>query len=104
MTERAVVLTRIFAVPIELVWRSWSDPGRMLRWWSAGSRDCTLVNVTELVPLKRLVCVLRFPRSKGSTVVRSEIALDDLGDGRTKVTITMTSQEQREWHTAFRPS
>jgi hypothetical protein len=101
---RELVLTRIFAVPIELVWRSWSDPGRMLRWWHAGGSDCTLINVTELVPLKRLVCVLRFPRSKGSTVMRSDIAFHDLGNSRTKVTITMTSQEQLEWHTASRRS
>ena len=32
-TQRELVITRIFDAPRELVWRAWTDPERVMRWW-----------------------------------------------------------------------
>lgn len=30
---REIVLTRVFDAPRELVWREWTEPGRLAAWW-----------------------------------------------------------------------
>jgi uncharacterized protein YndB with AHSA1/START domain len=37
--ERELVITRIFDAPRELVWKAWTDPERVKRWW--GPKDFT---------------------------------------------------------------
>ena len=32
-TEREFMLTRVFDAPRELVWKAWTDPKHMARWW-----------------------------------------------------------------------
>ena len=39
MTDRELVITRVFDAPRELVWKAWSDPLRMAKWW--GPKDFT---------------------------------------------------------------
>lgn len=31
--ERAIVIARVFDAPRELVWKAWTDPNLMARWW-----------------------------------------------------------------------
>lgn len=31
--NRELVLTRVFAAPREIVWRAWTDPKHLARWW-----------------------------------------------------------------------
>ena len=31
--KRDLVITRLFDAPIELVWRAWTDPQHVMRWW-----------------------------------------------------------------------
>jgi uncharacterized protein YndB with AHSA1/START domain len=31
--EREIVLTRVFDVPSELVWKAWTKPNRLAEWW-----------------------------------------------------------------------
>lgn len=31
--KRDLVITRVFDAPIELVWKAWTDPKHMMRWW-----------------------------------------------------------------------
>src|SRR5882724_9424216 len=31
--KRDLVITRLFAAPIERVWRAWTDPEYVMRWW-----------------------------------------------------------------------
>jgi uncharacterized protein YndB with AHSA1/START domain len=31
--KRDLVITRIFDAPIELVWKAWTDPQEIMRWW-----------------------------------------------------------------------
>ncbi|NJC89242.1 MAG: SRPBCC domain-containing protein [Desulfuromonas sp.] len=37
--ERELVITRIFSASRELVWKAWTEPERMMRWW--GPKDFT---------------------------------------------------------------
>jgi len=43
LTGQEVVITRTFAAPRALVWRAWTDPGDIRRWWGpteSGALDC----------------------------------------------------------------
>ena len=31
--ERALVVSRIFAAPVALVWQAWTDPNHLMKWW-----------------------------------------------------------------------
>ncbi|MBK9051729.1 MAG: SRPBCC domain-containing protein [Chloroflexi bacterium] len=31
--ERALVVKRIFAAPVALVWQAWTDPNHLMKWW-----------------------------------------------------------------------
>ena len=31
--KRDLVITRVFDAPIELVWKAWTDPEQVMRWW-----------------------------------------------------------------------
>jgi len=37
--ERELVITRLFDAPRELVWKAWTDPKHLMRWW--GPKDFT---------------------------------------------------------------
>ena len=34
-----LVITRMFEAPRELVWRAWTEPERLMRWWGAKVAD-----------------------------------------------------------------
>lgn len=36
---RELVITRIFAAPRKLVWKAWTNPEHLMRWW--GPKDFT---------------------------------------------------------------
>lgn len=38
--ERELVITRVFDAPREMVWKAWTDPQQIVKWW--GPRDFTL--------------------------------------------------------------
>jgi uncharacterized protein YndB with AHSA1/START domain len=33
LSERGIVLTRVFDAPRELVWDAWTDPKKIVQWW-----------------------------------------------------------------------
>ena len=33
MKTRDLVVTRVFAAPVDLVWKAWTDPEYVMRWW-----------------------------------------------------------------------
>ena len=39
MTDRELVITRVFDAPREMVWKAWTDPEHVMRWW--GPKDFT---------------------------------------------------------------
>jgi uncharacterized protein YndB with AHSA1/START domain len=107
------VMERVFDAPRELVWKALTEPERIPRWW--GTRATTMTVETmdvrpggswrwvahtadgdapfmgeylEVVPPERLVNTEKFdvePYNTGEPAIVTQ-TLEDLGDGRTKLT------------------
>lgn len=41
-TERSLIISRVFAAPIELVWRAWTDPSLIAEWFCP--QDCGVIS------------------------------------------------------------
>jgi uncharacterized protein YndB with AHSA1/START domain len=93
-TQQALVIERVFDAPRELVWKAWTEPERMKRWW--GPKDYTSPSVEidfrvggvflgcmrssdgqeiwstgtyrEIVPLERIVSTDSFADADGNVV------------------------------------
>jgi uncharacterized protein YndB with AHSA1/START domain len=98
---RDLIITRIFDAPRELVWKSWTDPNRLMQWWgpkmftspvckidlriggkylfcmrSAEGQDYWSTGVyREIVPLKRIVCTDSFADEQGNIVPASHYGM-----------------------------
>ena len=108
---REIAITRVFDAPREEVWRSWTEPERLARWWGKRGWNTPLDTLTmdvrpggafrwdsiseadgtrmsgehvyvEVVEPERLV----FSGPAGTATV----ALTDLGDGRTEMAFHTT--------------
>ncbi|MGB8216216.1 MAG: SRPBCC domain-containing protein [Candidatus Methanoperedens sp.] len=92
--ERELVITRIFDAPRELIWKSWTEPERVKRWWgpkgftapfckidlrvggvflycmrSPEGKDYWSTGVyREIVPMERIVCTDSFADEEGNVV------------------------------------
>ncbi len=129
--KRDLVVVRVFGVPLERVWRAWSEPELVMRWWGPTGFTCPLARMDfreggtslvcmrapkalggqdfyntwsyeKIVPMERIAYVVRFADRHGNSVdpaeqglppdmpkdVRHEVIFADLGNGRTKVTVT----------------
>jgi uncharacterized protein YndB with AHSA1/START domain len=99
--EREIVITRVFDAPRKLVWKAWTDPQHLMRWW--GPKDFTSPvckvdlrvggkylycmrskegqefwstgTYKEIVPLERIVCTDSFSDEKGNVVPASHYGL-----------------------------
>jgi len=115
--EQELIITRIFDAPRELVWKAWTDPERVKRWWgpknftapvskidlrvggtclncmrSPEGKDYWSTGVyREIVPLKRLVCTDSFADEKGNVVPASHYGME--GDWPLELLITVTFEE-----------
>jgi uncharacterized protein YndB with AHSA1/START domain len=112
--EREVTITRVFLAPRELVWRAWTEPERLARWWgphgwSTDPRDVTLdvrpggtfrvssvsdagAQMTTAGVYRDVVEPeqLRFEESAEDSWhdgAVSTLTLTDLGDGRTEMVL-----------------
>jgi uncharacterized protein YndB with AHSA1/START domain len=121
-TERAVgqefVITRVFGVPREHVWKAWTDPERVKRWWgpkfftapvirmdfrvggsylfcmrSHEGRDYWSTGVyREIAPLERLVMTDNFADEAGHVVPASHYGMS--GEWPRELMVTVTFEEQ----------
>jgi uncharacterized protein YndB with AHSA1/START domain len=93
--KRNLVVSRIFDTSVERVWKAWSDPERVKRWWGPDGFTCPVVKMDfrqggttlvcmrapkelagrdiyntwayeEIVPMKRFVCIIRFSDPYGN--------------------------------------
>ena len=55
--KRDLVLTRIFDVPVERVWRAWSDPDYVMQWWGPTGFTSPLASMDFRVGGTSLVCM-----------------------------------------------
>jgi uncharacterized protein YndB with AHSA1/START domain len=61
--EQELVITRVFDAPRELVWRAWTEPERLMRWW--GPRAYTVPHCTiDLRPGGRIHLCMRSPHGR----------------------------------------
>lgn len=92
--ESELLITRIFSTPRELVWKAWTEPERVMRWWgpkyftspickmdfrvggsyhfcmqSPEGEDFWSTGVyLEIIPLEKIVCTDSFADENGNVV------------------------------------
>lgn len=112
-----LVITRIFDAPRELVWKAWTDPEHMKRWWgpkdftapfckidfrvggvslfcmrSPDGKDYWSTGVyREIVPLERIVMTNSFADEKGNAVPATHYGMGE--DIPLEMLVTVTFEE-----------
>ena len=115
--EQAVVITRVFEAPRELVWKAWTECERLIRWWgpkgfatpfcktdlhvggvyvncmrSPDGKDYWSTGIyREIVPLKRIVCTDSFADEKGNIVPATYYGMS--ADFPLEMLVTVTFEE-----------
>ena len=116
--EQALVITRVFDAPRELVFKAWSEPERAMRWWGPKGFTTPVAKIdfrvggrflncmrgpdgkdywstgvyTEIVEPKRIVCTDSFADADGNVVPASHYGMT--GDVPTEMLITVTFEDQ----------
>ncbi len=44
--EREITITRVFEAPRELVWKAWTEPERLVRWWGKRGWNAVPASIT----------------------------------------------------------
>jgi uncharacterized protein YndB with AHSA1/START domain len=117
-TERDLVITRVFDAPRELVWKAWTEPERMKRWWGPQHFTAPVCKVDlrvggtylycmrspegqdywstgvyrEIVQPERIVCTDSFADEHGNQVPASHYGMG--GDWPPALLVTVTFEEQ----------
>jgi len=121
-TEHELIIERVFDAPRELVWKAWTEPEQVMRWWGpkgftapaakidfrvggkylncmrgpAGTdfdKDFWSTGVyREIVPLERIVCTDSFADEHGNVVPASHYGM--AGDFPLEMLVTVTFEEQ----------
>jgi uncharacterized protein YndB with AHSA1/START domain len=122
--ERELVITRVFDAPRELVWRAWTEPERMKRWWGPQNFTAPVCKTDlrvggtylycmrspegqdywgtgvyrEVVPPERIVYTDSFADEQGNRVPASHYGMG--GDWPSELLVTVTFEEH-EGKTTF---
>jgi len=114
----ALIITRIFDAPRGMIWKAWSDPELLKRWWGPKNfttpfskidfhvegkylscmrgpdgRDYWSTGIyREIVPMERIVYTDSFADKNGNVVPASEY--DMSGDWPLELLVTLTLEEQ----------
>jgi uncharacterized protein YndB with AHSA1/START domain len=62
-TDQALVITRVFDAPRELVFKAWTEPERLMHWWSPKGFTCPVSKV-DLRPGGGYLNCMRSPEGK----------------------------------------
>ena len=118
MKMKELTITRTFDAPLELVWKGWTDPEYMKRWWGPKDFTAPFIKIDlrvggtylycmqssdgqeywstgvyrEIVPLKRMVATDNFSDEKGNIVPASHYGMS--GDWSSDLLVTVTFEEQ----------
>lgn len=115
--SRELVITRDFDAPRELVWKAWTDPEHLMRWW--GPKDYTSPvckmdfrvggkylfcmrspegkdfwstgTYKEIIPLEKIVVTDSFADSEGNVIPASQIGMP--GEWPLELQITITFED-----------
>ncbi|TAK53154.1 MAG: SRPBCC domain-containing protein [Bacteroidetes bacterium] len=116
-SKNELVITRIFDAPRELVWRAWTEPEHLMRWW--GPKDFTspvckmdfrvggkyLFCIRdpegkdywstgiyrEIIPMEKIVCTDAFADENGNEVPASQYGMP--GDWSDELLVTITFED-----------
>ena len=117
-TEEALVITRVFDAPRELVWKAWTEPEHMMRWWGPRAFTCPHCEIDfrvggkilasmqspefnegrpiwstgvyrEIVPLERIVMTDSFADEKGNVVPATHYGMGEDIPLEMLVTVTL---------------
>lgn len=112
-----LVITRIFDAPRELVWRAWTDPTHVVKWWGPKNFTAPVAKIDlrvggkylnckrspegqdywstgtyrEIVPPERLVCTDSFADAEGNVVSASHYGMGE--DFPLEMLVTITFEE-----------
>ena len=119
--EDAVVITRIFDAPLEKVWKAWTEPEQMKKWWGPQHFTAPTIEIDfreggkylyamhgpagtpfdkdmwstgvykEIVPMKKIVTTDNFADADGNVVPASYYGMP--GDVPTEYQVTVTFEE-----------
>jgi uncharacterized protein YndB with AHSA1/START domain len=119
-----LVITRVFDAPRELVWKAWTDPEQVVRWWGPKDYTSPVAKIDlrvggrylycmrspdgqdgwnggvyrEIVPLERIVCTVSFTDEHGTPMPASQFGLPpDWPDE----TVAVTTFEERDGKTTL---
>ncbi len=118
-TDRMVVITRIFDAPRELVFKAWTEPEHLMRWWAPKDFTTPFCEVDlrpggvfhfcmrspeglefwgrgvyrEVVELERIVYTDSFADEKGDPVEPARYGMSPNYPSETLVTVTFTEHE-----------
>ncbi len=107
IAAREITITRVYDAPRELVWKAWTEPERIARWWGKRGWNTPPESVTLDVRPGGTFRLNSISEADGSempldTVYREVVAPErlafgdavvtftDLGDGRTEMTFRTT--------------
>ena len=116
-TKDALVITRVFEAPRELVYRAWTEPERVMRWWGPEPYTSPVAKIDlrvggrylfamrspegvdhwsggvyrEVVPNERIVCTDSFTDAEGNTVPASHYGLQ--GEFPLEMLVTVTFED-----------
>jgi uncharacterized protein YndB with AHSA1/START domain len=116
-----LVITRVFDAPRELVWKAWTDPEHLVRWWGPKGYTSPACKIDlrvggkylfcmrspegqeywstgvyrEIVPMERIVCTDSFADKDGNVVPPSHYGFDDSFPPELEVTVTFEEQDGR---------
>jgi len=108
-----MVVTRIFDAPRKLVWKAWTDPKYVMRWWGPkgftapvckmdfrvggksllcmrapdGQEGWNAVEYHEIVPLEKIVSSMYFSDSEGNKIDPEQLGIERAIDGAYDVTL-----------------
>jgi uncharacterized protein YndB with AHSA1/START domain len=118
--NKELTITRTFDAALELVWKVWTDPGYMKRWWGPKDFTAPFIKIDlrvggtylycmrspdgqeywstgvyrEIIPLQRMVITDNFSDEEGNIVPASHYGMS--GDWSSDLLVTVTFEEQKE--------
>lgn len=119
--DSELLITRIFNAPRELVWKAWTEPERVMRWWGPKGFTSPICKIDlrvggsylfcmrspdgedfwstgvyrELVPPKRLVCTDSFADKNGNVVPATYYGMSPDFPLELQVTLTLEEHDDK---------
>jgi len=92
MSEQDFTITRESTAPRELVFKAWTDCGRLSRWW--GPRDFTTSHCAIDAPV-RFVIDEGFSDEQGNRLTAQDYGMTDDMPSEDRVTVTLEERDGR---------